>query len=124
MLTYEQALRTVFRRTDMERGDRPPYSERIWRLERVHELLRALGDPQLRYAAVHVAGTKGKGSTTAMITSALRAAGLRSGMYTSPHLHTFRERIQVDGEPISEADVARLVTQMQPVLDEIGRAHV
>lgn len=117
MLTYEQALRVIFGRTDMERGDRPPYSERIWRLERVHELLHALGDPHFQYPAVHVAGTKGKGSTTAMIAAALRAAGLRTGMYTSPHLHTFRERIQVDGEPISESDVARLVAQMQPVLD-------
>lgn len=117
MFTYEQALRQIFRRTDIERGDRPPYSERIWRLERVHELLNALGDPQQRYASVHVAGTKGKGSTTAMIASALRAAGLRTGMYTSPHLHTFRERIQVDGEPITEQDLARLMWQMAPVLD-------
>jgi dihydrofolate synthase/folylpolyglutamate synthase len=117
MLTYEQALRAIFGRTDMERGDRPPYSERIWRLERVHELLHALGDPHFQYPAVHVAGSKGKGSTTAMIASVLRVAGLRTGMYTSPHLHTFRERIQVDGEPISEADVARLVAQMRPVLD-------
>jgi len=116
MFTYEQALRAIFQRTDVERGERPPYSERIWRLERVHELLQALGNPQGRYSAVHVAGTKGKGSTTAMIASALRAAGLHTGMYTSPHLHTFRERIQVDGVPISEADTARLMERMAPVL--------
>lgn len=117
MFTYEQALRHIFRRTDMERGDRPPYADRVWRLERVYELLSALGDPQRRYATVHVAGTKGKGSTTAMIAAALRAAGLRTGMYTSPHLHTFRERMQVDGAPIAEQDVARLMWQMASVLD-------
>ena len=71
----------------------------------MENFLHALGNPQRAYRAVHIAGTKGKGSTTAMIESILRAAGYRTGMYTSPHLHTFRERIRLDGEPISEADV-------------------
>ncbi|NLD72558.1 MAG: bifunctional folylpolyglutamate synthase/dihydrofolate synthase [Chloroflexi bacterium] len=121
MLSYADALRAIFRRTDYERGDRPErpaYAERVWRLDRVRELLSALGNPHHAYRAVHVAGTKGKGSTTAMIESALRAAGYRTGMYTSPHLHTFRERIRRDGEPIPEEDVARLVERMQPVLAE------
>ena len=63
---------------------------------------------------MHVTGTKGKGSTTAIIDAALRAAGYRTGMYTSPHLHTFRERIRLQGEPIAEAEVARLVEQIGP----------
>ncbi|MEN6478893.1 MAG: folylpolyglutamate synthase/dihydrofolate synthase family protein [Anaerolineales bacterium] len=118
MLTYEQALRIVFRHTDLELGDRPPYAERIWRLERMNEFLHALGDPQLCYPAVHVAGTKGKGSTTAMIASILQTAGLRTGMYTSPHLHSFRERIQLDGELIPEEAMAGLVERMAPVIAE------
>jgi len=82
----------------------------------VRELLAALGDPQRAYRSVHVAGTKGKGSTTAMIASILRASGYHTGMYTSPHLHTFRERIQVDGALISERDLQRWATQLQPLL--------
>ncbi len=119
MLTYEQALRAIFGRTDMERGDRPPYSERIWRLERVHELLHALGDPHFQYPAVHVAGTKGKGSTTAMIVSGLRAAGLRTGMYTSPHLHTVRERVQVDGAAVSREDFAAVVDDVAAAVERV-----
>ena len=121
MLPYADALRAIFRRTDYERGERPElpaYAERVWRLDRVRELLAALGNPQQRYRAVHIAGTKGKGSTTAMIEAALRAGGYRTGMYTSPHLHTFRERIRRDGEFIPEMDVARLVEHMLPVLAE------
>jgi len=117
MLTYREALLTIFQRADFERGDRPPYSERVYRLSRVEELLQQLGDPHRAYPSVHIAGTKGKGSVTAMVDAILRAAGLRTGMYTSPHLHTFRERIRLDGEPIPEEDVARLVERMQPILD-------
>jgi len=121
MLPYADALRAIFRRTDYERGERPEqpaYAERVWRLDRVRELLAALGNPQLAYPAVHVAGTKGKGSTTAMIDAALRAGGYRTGMYTSPHLHTFRERIRRDGDMIPEEDVSRLVERMAPVVAE------
>ncbi len=116
MLSYEEALRIVFARSDFERGARPPYSERVYRLARVEELLAAVGDPHRRYRSVHVAGTKGKGSTTAMIEAVLRAAGYRTGMYTSPHLHTFRERIRLGTEPISEVELAALMERLQPVL--------
>ena len=118
MTDYMQALRTVFERADFERGARPPYAKRTWRLERVADLLAALGDPHKRYASVHIAGTKGKGSTTAIVESILRAAGCRTGMYTSPHLHTFRERIRVDGQPIPEHEVVALVERLRPLLSE------
>ena len=116
MTSYREALRTIFERSDFERGDRAPYATRTWRLGRVSELLEQLGDPQRRYRSAHIAGTKGKGSTTAMVDAILRAAGYRSGMYTSPHLHTFRERIRVDGEPISEDEVVALVERLRPLL--------
>ena len=118
MLTFRDALIKIFQRSDFERGPQPPYGERVWRLARVEELLGQLGDPHRAYPAVHIAGTKGKGSTTAMIDSILRAAGYRTGMYTSPHLHTFRERIRIDGDLIPGADVARLVERMLPILDQ------
>ena len=124
MLTYRDALLRVFQHTDLEYGERPPYAERIWRLEHMENLLHAFGDPHLAYPSVHVAGTKGKGSTTAMIEAVLRAAGYRTGMYTSPHLHTFRERIRVGGQLIPEADLATTIADMQPVLDQHPEATV
>ena len=117
MLTYREALRIIFERADFERGDRPAYAQRVWRLARVEELVAQFDDPHQAFRSVHVAGTKGKGSTTAMVDSILRAAGYRTGMYTSPHLHTFRERIRIDGGLIPEGDVAAMVEQMRPVLD-------
>jgi dihydrofolate synthase/folylpolyglutamate synthase len=118
MTSYYEALRTIFERTDLERGERPPYADRVWRLDRVHELLAQLGDPHRQYPSVHIAGTKGKGSTTALIESILRAAGYRTGMYTSPHLHTFRERMCLNGAPIPEDEVIRLMDRLRPMLAE------
>jgi dihydrofolate synthase / folylpolyglutamate synthase len=76
-------------------------------LDRVEAALAALGDPHLGVAAVHVAGSNGKGSTAAMVESIARAAGLRTGLYTSPHLCRFAERIRLDGEPIGDAAFER-----------------
>src|SRR5688572_24785320 len=77
-------------------------------LERMRELLARLDDPHLEVRALHVAGTKGKGSTCALAESVLRAAGMRTGLTTSPHLCTARERIVVDGTMIDEDSFARL----------------
>ncbi len=76
-------------------------------LDRVEEALAALGDPHLGLPAVHVAGSNGKGSTCAMIEAVARAAGLRTGLYTSPHLCRFAERIRIDGQPIDDDAFAR-----------------
>ena len=84
-------------------------------LDRVERLLEGLGNPHRKYPVLHVAGTKGKGSTCAFTASILRAAGLRTGLYTSPHLLSFRERIQVDGRPISEQDLAAVVERLRPL---------
>ena len=77
-------------------------------LSRTRELLRRLGDPQKRLRFVHVAGTNGKGSTSAMLAAILRAAGARTGLYTSPFLMRFNERMQCDGVPISDEALAAL----------------
>jgi dihydrofolate synthase/folylpolyglutamate synthase len=76
-------------------------------LERMQAVLKALGNPEKAYRVVHVAGTNGKGSTCAMIEAGLRAAGLRTGLFTSPHLNEPTERIQVDGMPVSEREFSR-----------------
>src|SRR5476651_1382360 len=75
-------------------------------LEPMRGLARALGDPQESLRFIHLAGTNGKGSTAAFCESCLRASGHRVGLYTSPHLVSVRERIQIDRQPISEADFA------------------
>jgi len=86
-------------------------------LGRFRMLLRRLGSPDRAFQSVHIAGTKGKGSTSAIIASILTHAGYRTGLYTSPHLHTFRERIAVDGEMITEGEAAELVEWIRPTLE-------
>src|SRR5438034_4598919 len=86
-------------------------------LETPRKLAALAGDPQEKLRFIHVAGANGKGSTCAMLESIYRAAGLRVGLFTSPHLVAFGERIQVNRKLISERAVVRLVL-------EIGRAHV
>ncbi len=83
----------------------------------MRSLLARLGDPHLGRGTVHIAGSKGKGSTAAMVASALRAGGISTGLYTSPHLHRFTERIAVDGEPVSQDDFARLVETLLPQIE-------
>ncbi|MCG3778507.1 MAG: Dihydrofolate synthase/folylpolyglutamate synthase [Nitrospira sp.] len=82
-------------------------------LETITALMGRLGTPQIRYRTLHIAGTNGKGSTAAMTASVLQAAGYRVGLYTSPHLVDFRERIRVNGEMIAESQVAQLTEQLQ-----------
>src|ERR1041385_4758041 len=82
-------------------------------LENTFQLAALAGNPQNKLRFIHVAGTNGKGSTCAMLESIYRAAGLRVGLFTSPHLVSFRERIQVNRELVSEADVVRLVEQLR-----------
>lgn len=120
-MDYASALEYILSFADYERTPAVAYAAANFDLRRMEELAKRLGDPQLAVRSVHVAGTKGKGSTAAMIASALTAAGYRTGLYTSPHLHTMRERIQLDGEPISEAELANLVERLQPVIDEVNR---
>src|SRR5450631_4261683 len=82
-------------------------------LENTRKLAALAGNPQNKLRFIHVAGTNGKGSTCAMLESIYRAAGLRVGLFTSPHLVSFRERIQVNRQLISETDVARLVGELR-----------
>lgn len=106
MTSYQAALDFLFPRTTQIK----------FGLDATRALLTALGDPQDLYPTIHVAGTNGKGSVSTLVAEALRAAGLRVGLYTSPHLVSFRERIQVDGIPISEAAVAAWTWQLEPAI--------
>jgi dihydrofolate synthase/folylpolyglutamate synthase len=85
-----------------------------WSLDRLKGLLARLGNPHQRYPSILIAGTKGKGSTSAMCESILRHAGYKTGLYTSPHLHSFRERIQLDGQLIDEGQLVALANELKP----------
>ena len=122
---YLAALRAIWERSGYDRGfiSNPFWGDDAARLglRRTAALLARLGHPQARYGIVHVAGSKGKGSTCAVLDAILIAAGYRTGRYTSPHLHAFRERIAVGGDPIDEATFARLTRRALDVARELER---
>lgn len=119
MSDYPHVLSAIFEYVDYSRTRQIPYNASTYNLERMRELCTLLGEPQDRYPSLHIAGSKGKGSTAAMISAILQAAGYRTGLYTSPHLHSFRERIRVDGDLISREDVVRLWEQIRPQVDAL-----
>jgi dihydrofolate synthase/folylpolyglutamate synthase len=117
-MDYQEALEYLLRFADYERL---PRSGIVWDLRRIERLLERLGNPQDTSRSVHIAGTKGKGSTSAMIASVLKQAGYRVGLYTSPHLLSYTERIQVNGKPIAEDDWARLTERLRPEVEAENR---
>jgi dihydrofolate synthase/folylpolyglutamate synthase len=118
-LDYAAALRRVMSLADFERSAHSP-GHAVFHLERMKVLLERLGNPHLGVPTVHVAGTKGKGSTAAMVTSMLTAGGHLTGLYTSPHLHTAVERIRVGLEPIGRTEFAALVDRAWPAVEWVG----
>jgi dihydrofolate synthase/folylpolyglutamate synthase len=108
-------------RVNYERCLSLPDVEEAFKLDRMRALLRRLGDPQDHLPVVHVAGTKGKGSTAAMMAAALAAAGYRTGLFTSPHLDRVEERIIVGGQPCSAEEFAALLEAMQPAVEALDR---
>src|SRR6202167_2881357 len=92
-------------------------------LENTRKLAALAGNPQEKLRFIHVAGTNGKGSTCAMLEGIYRQAGLRTGLFTSPHLVSFRERIQIGRELISERDVVRLVEKFHSLLAKFPKDH-
>ncbi|HWC89368.1 MAG TPA: Mur ligase family protein, partial [Pirellulales bacterium] len=120
--SYDAALAFLWQRIDYERALAVSYGERAYKLDRMRELLARLGDPQTRLPIVHVAGTKGKGSTAAMTAAVLTAAGYRTGLYSSPHLQTIEERMAVDGQNCPRADFAGWLERLRPVVESMDAA--
>ncbi|HEY4665806.1 MAG TPA: folylpolyglutamate synthase/dihydrofolate synthase family protein [Anaerolineales bacterium] len=118
-MTFQEALDFLYSFIDYGRERSYRYSPEVFDLGRVRRLLGLLGDPQEGFPCVHIAGTKGKGSVAAMIEASYRAAGYRTGLYSSPHLIRFTERIRVGGEEIPEPDLVRLVGQLKEVAPEV-----
>jgi dihydrofolate synthase/folylpolyglutamate synthase len=119
--TINKALDYIYSFVDYERqGSRV---SRNWDFRRVQELLSLLGDPHLKSKTMHIAGSKGKGSVAAMTASVLTACGYKTGLYTSPHLHEFNERIQIDRRCISNDDLVRLVNRIQPFVEAVNEEN-
>ncbi len=118
---YTTGLKWLYSHTDYERMRIVPYNTRTFSLDRVRKLLTLLGNPQQELKCIHVAGTKGKGSTCTMLASMLQACGYTVGLYTSPHLVDLRERITINGEMISYADMAELLKQVNKAEKKLGQ---
>ena len=117
--TYPEALAWLYSFSDTERTG-AFVRDREDNLARERALLSALGDPQRAYGITHVAGTKGKGSTSALIASILQAASIRTGLYTQPDLHTFRERMRVNGALITPEEIVALLPALQAAVAQVG----
>lgn len=110
---YQEALDYIYSFIDYERQPRPRDAAH-YDLRRMDELLARLGNPHLTAKTIHITGSKGKGSTAAMIASVLTASGYKTGLYTSPHLSIFNERIRIDSKLIPDQDVVTLVDKLKP----------
>src|SRR5512139_562549 len=118
---YNKALDYLYSFVDYSLKHSSDLAKAEFNLDRMFALMDALGNPQAKYPILHVAGTKGKGSVSALCASALQAAGYRVGLYTSPHLHEYTERIQVAGQPISFEQLVELVEEIKPAVSRIPK---
>ncbi len=118
---YDASLQFLLGRIDYERAGPPAARGPEFSLARMHQLMARLGNPHEAMPMIHVAGTKGKGSTAAMLSAVLSAAGYRTGLYTSPHLERLEERIAIDGTPCSPEQLVALVERVRPAVEELDR---
>ena len=120
-IAYNQALDYLYSFVDYSLRHSSELAKADFNLDRMFALMEELGDPQTKYPIIHVAGTKGKGSVCALTASALQAAGYKVGLYTSPHLLDYTERIRINGEPISHENLVELVEEVKPAVAKIPK---
>ena len=118
-MNYSQAEEYLNSFTNYEQIPGISYVQPGYSLKHVEELLNRMGNPQLAARTIHIAGTKGKGSVSAMIAQVLSSSGYKTGLYTSPHFHTLRERISIDGSLISEAEFAAAMAEVKPFIESM-----
>ncbi|HEX9388705.1 MAG TPA: folylpolyglutamate synthase/dihydrofolate synthase family protein [Anaerolineales bacterium] len=118
---YNQALDYLYSFVDYSLKHISELAKAEFNLDRMFALMEELGNPHEKYPIIHVAGTKGKGSVAALCASALKAAGYKTGLYTSPHLWDYVERIQINGEPISHEQLVELVEEVKPAVAKIPK---
>jgi dihydrofolate synthase/folylpolyglutamate synthase len=111
---YKKALEYLYSFVDFSLQKAVTYSPARFKLERMQALVTSLGNPQQEYPSIHVAGTKGKGSVCILCASALQEAGYKAGLYTSPHMDDYAERIQINGEFIPHGDLAAMAEEIKP----------
>ncbi len=115
----EEHLSALYERINYERQD--SVDNEHFKLNQMREILSRLGEPQEKYPIIHVAGTKGKGSVSNMIARILSAGGKRTGVYTSPHLESIHQRIEIDGEYISDEQLLGVFQRLAPVIREMDK---
>ncbi len=118
-LTYNEALDYLYGFIDYEVKRKFRYAPDVISLDRPRQLAEIVGSPHQAYPAIHITGTKGKGSTGAVCMAVCRAAGLKTALYTSPHLQDFRERIRINDTMIPKATLAALVEEIQPAAAQV-----
>ena len=118
-IAYNKALDYLYSFVDYSLKHSSELAKADFNLDRMFALMESLGNPQAKYPIIHVAGTKGKGSTSALCAAGLQAAGYKVGLYTSPHLLDYTERIQINGEPISHAQLTVLIEEVKPFVAKI-----
>lgn len=122
-MDYKSALVYIEQFIDYERSPDFARQARFYNLNRITQLLNLLGNPHERLKVIHVAGSKGKGSTAAIIASVLTHAGYKTGLYTSPHLITPRERCRIDNELISESEVVDYIDKLKPIIETVSASE-
>lgn len=123
MWTYADSIHFLSRLVDYERIlPQPQQMDAGFDLAGFAQFLSRLGDPQSSFASIHIAGTKGKGSTAAILASVLSAAGYRTGLFTSPHINSYCERVQVNGEPIAQAEFAEILEALKSELEQKSKS--
>lgn len=120
---YQQSLDYLFGRLNYERMGSNKYSTKDFQLGRMQGLLDVLGSPQSRVPTIHIAGTKGKGSTSVMIAEMLTATGFRTGLFTSPHITRYEERILIDGRQIEPETLITHVATLERAVDQLERQY-
>jgi dihydrofolate synthase/folylpolyglutamate synthase len=116
---YGKALRYLATLADYEHRRIVRYNPETFNLDRMRALLKRLGNPETKFRSVHIAGTKGKGSTCAMVAAMVQANGYKVGLYSSPHLIDIRERIKINNEMIPPAEFARLARLLEPIVGKV-----
>jgi len=118
---FNQALDYLYSFVDYSLKHSSELAKADFNLDRMFALMELLGNPQTKYPSIHVAGTKGKGSTSALCAAGLMAAGYKTGLYTSPHLLDYTERIQINGQPITHEQLVELVEEIKPHVTKIEK---
>ncbi|MHC4175370.1 MAG: bifunctional folylpolyglutamate synthase/dihydrofolate synthase [Planctomycetota bacterium] len=119
--SYQRAIDYLFERTDYEKQERLRYNVTTFNLKRMEKLLSLLGNPHKKIHTVHIAGTKGKGSTATMLAKMLEANGYKVGLYTSPHVVHLHERIVVNSEMISDSQMRSLLNRLYAPVEKLSK---